>query len=71
VIVGMSRGFEFARGGEGVGRWGYVFSSLMKQKIKGKKYAVFYFTGKRIFFFNICDVITWGKRKKSPANHYW
>jgi len=43
----------------------------MKQKIKGKKYAVFYFTGKRIFFFNICDVITWGKRKKSPANHYW
>jgi hypothetical protein len=22
------------------------------------------------FFFNICDVITWGKRKKSPAYYY-
>ena len=30
-----------------------MFSSLMKQKIKGKNCAVFYFAGKRIFFFII------------------
>jgi hypothetical protein len=29
----------------------YRFSSLMKKKINVKNYAVFYFTGKRIFFF--------------------
>jgi hypothetical protein len=28
----------------------YRFSSLVTQKIKGKNYAAFYFTGKRIFF---------------------
>jgi hypothetical protein len=45
----------------------YRFSSLMKQKIKGKDYAVFRFAGKR-FFFYIYDVITWGK--KNSANNY-
>ena len=39
-----------ARGGEGVGRGEYRFSSLMKQKIKGKNCAVFYFAGKRKIF---------------------
>jgi hypothetical protein len=29
----------------------YGFSSLMKQKIKAKNYAVFCFAGKRIFFY--------------------
>jgi hypothetical protein len=28
----------------------YGFSFLMKQKIKAKNYAVFYFAGKRFFF---------------------
>jgi hypothetical protein len=37
----------------------YRFSSLMKKKINVKNYAVFYFTGKRIFFFYIYDLITW------------
>jgi hypothetical protein len=32
----------------------YRFSSLMKKKIKGKNYAVFYFTGKRILLFMEC-----------------
>jgi hypothetical protein len=37
----------------------YGFSSLMKQKIKGKNYAAFCFAGKRIFFYiYIYDVIT-------------
>jgi hypothetical protein len=36
----------------------YGFSSLVKQNKKGKKYAVFCFAGKRIFFLYICDVIT-------------
>jgi hypothetical protein len=53
---GGSKGFEFARGGEGVG--GGVkglssraeVSSLMKQKIKGEKCAVFCFAGKRKIF---------------------
>jgi hypothetical protein len=57
-----SKGFEFARGGEGEGKGGvkglssraevrekvrgeYRFSSLMKQKIKGKNCAVFCFAG--------------------------
>jgi hypothetical protein len=35
----------------------------MKQKIKGKNYAVFCFAGKR-FFFYIYEVITWENRKK-------
>ena len=40
------RVFEFARpGGE------YVVSSLMKQKIKAKNYAVSCFAGKRKLFF--------------------
>jgi hypothetical protein len=38
----------------------YRFSSIVKQKKKEKIYAVFYFTGKR-FFFYIYDVITWEK----------
>jgi hypothetical protein len=38
----------------------YRFSSLVKQKIKAKNYAVFYFAGKR-FFFYIYDMITWEK----------
>jgi hypothetical protein len=41
----------------------YGFSSLMKQKIKAKNYAVFCFAGKS-FFLYIYDVITWEKIKK-------
>ena len=41
-------------------RWGVQGSLLMKQKKKEKNYAVFYFAGKRIFFY-IYDVITWEK----------
>jgi hypothetical protein len=37
------------------------FSSLMKQKKKGKHYAVFCFAGKRKIVF---DVIAWGKKAK-------
>jgi hypothetical protein len=48
----------------------YGFSSLMKQKIKAKNYAVFCFAGKRFLYIYIYDVITWGK-KKSSANQYW
>ena len=44
-------GFEFARGLREKVRGVYGFSSLMKQKKKGKNYAVFCFAGKRIFFF--------------------
>jgi hypothetical protein len=58
-------GFEFARpGGE------YVVSSLMKQKIKAKNYAVSCFAGKRNFFFYIYDVITWEKFQKRSSIHY-
>jgi len=38
----------------------------MKQKIKGKNCAVFYFAGKRKSLFFIYEVITWEKGKKSP-----
>jgi hypothetical protein len=38
----------------------YRFSSLMKLKKRGENYALFYFAEKR-FFFDIYDVITWGK----------
>ena len=48
----------------------YRFSSLVKQNKKAKIYAVFCFAGKRIFFFNICDVITSPEKEKSSANHY-
>ncbi len=44
-------GFEFARGLREKVRGEYVFSSLMKQKKKGKNYAVFCFAGKRKLFF--------------------
>ncbi len=58
VSIGWSKGFEFARVGfefarglrEKV-RGEYVFSSFMKQKKKGKNYAVFCFAGKRKLFF--------------------
>jgi len=33
----------------------------MKQKIKGKNYAVFCFARKRKIFFYLYDVITWEK----------
>ena len=76
-----SKGFEFARGGEGAegegggmgfefvrgGEGEYGLSSLMKQNKKGKNRAVFCFDGKRIFFLHIYEVITWEKRKKSSA----
>jgi hypothetical protein len=48
------------------GKGGYRFMKLVKYKIKEKNYAVFYFAGKRIFFY-VCDVITWEKQKKSSA----
>ena len=41
----------------------------MKQKKKGKNYAVFYFTGER-FFFYIYDVIVKQTKRKRSANHY-
>jgi len=47
-----------------------MFSSLMKQKIKGKNCAVFYFAGKRIFFFYNHDVITWEIFYKLFSNYY-
>ena len=47
----------------------YGFISLVKQNKKGKNYAVKCFAGKRIFFFNICDVITSPEKEKSSANH--
>ena len=40
----------------------------MKQKKRWGNYAVFYFAKKRCFY--IYDVITWGKKGKSAANHY-
>jgi hypothetical protein len=43
----------------------------MKFKIKGKKYAVFYFTGKRKIFFYIYDVIVKQILKKRAAYHYF
>jgi hypothetical protein len=39
----------------------------MKPKKKGKNYAVFYFTGKEFFFY---EVIVKQKIKKRPAIHY-
>jgi hypothetical protein len=32
-------------------RWVYGFSSLMKQNKKAKNYAVFYFAGKKYYYF--------------------
>jgi len=40
-------------------RGGCGFSSLMKQKIKGKNCVVFCFAGKRKIYFFIYEVITW------------
>ncbi len=51
VFKGGSIGFEFARAMREKVRGEYRFSSLMKQKKKGAKYAVFCFAGKRNFFF--------------------
>jgi hypothetical protein len=42
----------------------------MKQKKKEKNYAVFYFTGKKIFFY-IYDVITSPEKEKTSEHHYW
>jgi hypothetical protein len=61
----LRQSLSFYRGGRIGGRREkvrgvYGFSSLMKQKIKAKNYAVFCFAGKR-FFFYIYDVITWEK----------
>jgi len=53
----------------GEGQGGGIGLALLWSKKKGGNYALFYFTGKR-FFFNIYDVITWEKQKKSSANHY-
>jgi hypothetical protein len=55
------RARERARGGGG-------FSSLMKQKIKGKKYAVFCFAG--YFFIYIYGVIMKQKIYKRSTNNY-
>jgi hypothetical protein len=46
-------GFEFARGLREKVRGVYGFSSLVKQKIQAKNYAVFCFAGKRNFFLYI------------------
>jgi hypothetical protein len=49
----------------------YGFSSLMKQKIKAKNYAVFCFAGKRFFYIYIYDVITWEFFYKRSSNYYF
>jgi hypothetical protein len=49
--VGGGMGFEFARRMREKVRGEYRFSSLMKQKIKGKNCAVFCFAGKRKILF--------------------
>ena len=69
--VAQGRGWRYGQmGGQRErARGGCGFSSLVKQKIKGKNYAVFCFAGKRIFFY-ICDVITSLEKEKSSANHY-
>jgi hypothetical protein len=41
----------------------------MKQKQKGKNYAVFCFAGKR-FFFYVYDVITSPEKEKSSERYY-
>jgi hypothetical protein len=51
---GGSKGFEFARGMREKVRGGYGFSSLMKQKKKGKIYFVIYIAG---FFFKFFSVM--------------
>jgi hypothetical protein len=49
----------------------YGFSSLMKQKIKAKNYAVFCFAGKRKLFFYIYAVIVKQIFYKRSTNHYY
>jgi hypothetical protein len=51
---GGSIGFEFARGMRVKLRGEYRVSSLVKQKIKGKNYAVFCFAGKKIIILYLC-----------------
>ena len=48
----------------------YRFSSLVKQNKKAKFYAVFCFAGKRIFFFNIYDVIVKQFFYTRSSNYY-
>jgi len=48
-------------------RWEYMFSSLVKQKMKGENCAVFCFAGN---FFIIYDVIVKQKNYKRSTNHY-
>jgi hypothetical protein len=48
----------------------YRFSSLMKQKIKAKKYAVFCFAGKKKLLFYIYAMIVKQKIYKRSTNHY-
>jgi hypothetical protein len=48
----------------------YRFSSLVKQKIKAKIYAVFCFAGKKKLLFYIYAVIVKQIFYKRPANHY-
>ena len=43
--------FEFARGGEGVGKGEYRVSSLMKQNKKAKICFVIYIAGKKNYYF--------------------
>jgi hypothetical protein len=49
----------------------YRFSSLVKQKIKGKNYAVFCFAGKKKLLFYIYAVIVKQIFYKRSTNHYW
>jgi hypothetical protein len=48
----------------------YMFSSLMKQKIKGKNCAVFASPEKEKCYLFIYEVITWEFFYKRSANHY-
>jgi hypothetical protein len=63
---GKTKGFIEPKGSRASGGWG--FSSLMKQKGKGKNCAVFCLPGKRFFF--IYDVIVKQKNYKRSTNHY-
>ena len=60
-------GFEFARGGEGVGKGGVWVSLSYEAKNKRQKLRCLLLRRKKKNILFIYEVITWGKRKKSSA----
>jgi len=48
----------------------WVVYEAYEVKKRGENYAVFYFAGKRIFFFYIYEVFTWENLKKRTTFHY-